>query len=142
MYTNMKKLSSKGAQFVPIGMFVVCRKRNRQAQHMCCYSKSTTFWRHPTYRSSWTIIILLMVDFVLLLVLTRREPPTMGKQLVNFITCGCASSAPYFVTYKAWREPTPYWLLSLIAHMYLQPKFIYWNVSWAWNSHITWKSYK
>jgi hypothetical protein len=25
---------------------------------------------------------------------TRREPPTMGKQLVNFITCGCESSAP------------------------------------------------
>ena len=24
---------------------------------------------------------------------TRREPPTMGKQLVNFITCGCESSA-------------------------------------------------
>jgi hypothetical protein len=23
---------------------------------------------------------------------TRREPPTMGKQLVNFITCGCESS--------------------------------------------------
>jgi hypothetical protein len=22
----------------------------------------------------------------------RREPPTMGKQLVNFITCGCESS--------------------------------------------------
>jgi len=22
---------------------------------------------------------------------TRREPPTMGKQLVNFITCGCES---------------------------------------------------
>jgi len=20
---------------------------------------------------------------------TRREPPTLGKQLVNFITCGC-----------------------------------------------------
>jgi len=27
---------------------------------------------------------------------TRREPPTMGKQLVNFITCGCESSAPLF----------------------------------------------
>ena len=27
---------------------------------------------------------------------TQREPPTMGKQLVNFITCGCESSAPYF----------------------------------------------
>ena len=26
---------------------------------------------------------------------SRREPPTMGKQLVNFITCGCESSAPF-----------------------------------------------
>ena len=26
---------------------------------------------------------------------TRREPPTMGKQLVNFITCGCELSAPF-----------------------------------------------
>jgi hypothetical protein len=23
------------------------------------------------------------------------SPPTMGKQLVNFITCGCESSAPF-----------------------------------------------
>jgi hypothetical protein len=30
---------------------------------------------------------------------TWREPPTMGKQLVNFITCGCESSAPFFVIY-------------------------------------------
>jgi hypothetical protein len=37
------------------------------------------------------------------------EPPTMGKQLVNFITCGCESSASFFVNYKAGREPTPYW---------------------------------
>jgi hypothetical protein len=37
-----------------------------------------------------------------------REPPTMGKQLVSFITCGCESSAPFFVIYKAGREPTPY----------------------------------
>jgi hypothetical protein len=27
---------------------------------------------------------------------TRREPPTMGKQLINFITCGWESSAPFF----------------------------------------------
>jgi len=27
---------------------------------------------------------------------TRREPPTISKQLVNFITCGCESSAPFF----------------------------------------------
>jgi hypothetical protein len=40
----------------------------------------------------------------------RREPPTMGKQLVNFITCGCESSAPFTsVIYKAGREPTLYW---------------------------------
>jgi hypothetical protein len=32
---------------------------------------------------------------------SRREPPTMGKQLVNFITCGCESSASFFVIYKA-----------------------------------------
>ena len=40
---------------------------------------------------------------------TRRKPPTMGKQLINFITCGCESSAPIFCIYKAGREPTPYW---------------------------------
>ena len=40
---------------------------------------------------------------------TLREPPTMGKQLENFITCGCESSAPFFVIYKAGREPTSYW---------------------------------
>jgi hypothetical protein len=31
---------------------------------------------------------------------TRREPPTMGKQLVNFITCSCESNAPFFVIYS------------------------------------------
>ena len=40
---------------------------------------------------------------------TRKEPPTMDKQLVNFITCGCESSAPFFVIYKAGHEPTLYW---------------------------------
>jgi hypothetical protein len=38
----------------------------------------------------------------------RRGPPTMGKQLVDFITCGCELNAPFFVIYKAGREPTPY----------------------------------
>jgi hypothetical protein len=32
---------------------------------------------------------------------TWREPPTMGKQLVNFITCGCESNAPFFEICKA-----------------------------------------
>ena len=38
-----------------------------------------------------------------------EKPPTMGKQLVNFITCGCESSAPFFVIYKAGCKPKPYW---------------------------------
>jgi hypothetical protein len=38
---------------------------------------------------------------------TWREPSTMGKQLVNFITCDGKSSAPFFVIYKA--GFTPYW---------------------------------
>ena len=33
----------------------------------------------------------------------------IGKQLVNFITCGRELSAPFLVIYKAGREPTPYW---------------------------------
>jgi len=40
---------------------------------------------------------------------SRREPPTMGKQLVSFINCGCKSSVPIFAIYKAGRESTPYW---------------------------------
>jgi hypothetical protein len=34
---------------------------------------------------------------------TQREPPAMDKQLVNFITWGYESSAP-FVIYKARRR--------------------------------------
>jgi hypothetical protein len=40
---------------------------------------------------------------------SRREPPTMDKQLVKFISCGCESSALFFVIYKAGGKPTPYW---------------------------------
>jgi hypothetical protein len=34
-----------------------------------------------------------------------REPPTMGKQLVNFITCGCESSAPFLSFTKPGANP-------------------------------------
>ena len=40
---------------------------------------------------------------------TSREQPTMGKQLVNFITCRCESSTPFFVIYKAGSELTLHW---------------------------------
>jgi hypothetical protein len=48
---------------------------------------------------------------------TRREPPTMGKQLVNFITCGFESSAPYFVIYKV----TVLSPANIIVHVFQEP---------------------
>jgi len=37
-----------------------------------------------------------------------REPPTMGKQPVSFITFCCESNARFFVIYKVRCKPTPY----------------------------------
>jgi hypothetical protein len=51
---------------------------------------------------------------------TRREPPTMCKQLVNFITCGCDSSPPFFVIYKVGRELTPYWWYACMSCKVIQ----------------------
>jgi hypothetical protein len=53
----------------------------------------------------------------------RREPPTMGKQLVNFITCGCESSEPFLVIYKARREP----MICLCGEMFWKD---WWNLPW------------
>jgi hypothetical protein len=33
---------------------------------------------------------------------TRREPSTLGKQLVSFIACGCESSAPIINVVSIW----------------------------------------
>jgi hypothetical protein len=38
----------------------------------------------------------------------NHRPWASNWQLINFITCGCESSA-LFVIYKAGCEPTPYW---------------------------------
>ena len=54
--------------------------------------------------------------------ITRKEPPTMGKQLVSLITCSCESSAPFcnlqnrarihavlvICLYVLWSNPTTY----------------------------------
>jgi hypothetical protein len=40
---------------------------------------------------------------------TWREPPTMGMQLVNFITCGCESSAPFLQFTKPGAIPRRIW---------------------------------
>jgi hypothetical protein len=47
---------------------------------------------------------------------TRRDPPTMGKQLVNFITCSCESSAPVFAVLAVF-----VWLLDLQPPMQSVP---------------------
>jgi hypothetical protein len=39
---------------------------------------------------------------------TWRDPPTMGKQLVNFITCGCESNATFFNFQSRARTHTVY----------------------------------
>jgi hypothetical protein len=58
----------------------------------------------------WTRrIVSLLLKFLNTVKPSKRAPPTMGKQLINFITCGCDSSAPFYVIYKAGSEPTPYW---------------------------------
>jgi len=40
---------------------------------------------------------------------TRREPTTMGKQLVNLSLAAASRLHAFFVIYKAGGEPTPYW---------------------------------
>jgi hypothetical protein len=63
---------------------------------------------------------------------TQREPPTMDKQLVNFITCGCVSSAPVFVIYKAGREYFWIsWMLSLSFLMLLTEIWQYECYQWT-----------
>jgi hypothetical protein len=47
---------------------------------------------------------------------------SLGKQLVNFITCDCESSAPFFVIYKAGREPTPHEIAEILLKVALNTK--------------------
>jgi hypothetical protein len=50
---------------------------------------------------------------------TRREPPNMGKQLVNFITCGCKSSAAFFLIYIMCEDQTKQTINSKQMHKYI-----------------------
>jgi hypothetical protein len=54
---------------------------------------------------------------------SRREPPTLGKQLVNFITCGWKSSAPFIVIYKAGCEPDTIFNI-IYSYKYLESDLI------------------
>jgi hypothetical protein len=65
--------------------------------------------KKPYYRSNdWFIVFNATFSYIMATRFsggrnrsTWREPPTMGKQLVNFITCGHESSSLFFVIYKA-----------------------------------------
>jgi hypothetical protein len=68
----------------------------------------------PLIAEEWKLLVfyltMLPVDLENCLGLRCLTPlSAMGKQLVNFITCGCESSAPFFVIYKVGCEPTQYW---------------------------------
>jgi hypothetical protein len=70
---------------------------------------------------------------------TRKEPPTMGKQLVSFLTCGCESSAPFFVIYKAGRKPPQYWWPVCPIYNYERPgqiRFIYLQFIYVFRGNV------
>ena len=53
--------------------------------YFCHYVIWFDFWCFtPLSAISWGPVLVV-----------EEEPPTMGSQLVNFITCGCESSAPF-----------------------------------------------
>jgi hypothetical protein len=69
---------------------------------------------------------------------TRREPPTMGKQLVNFITCGCESSAPFLAHLAKGNVSFFHHLSSVVCRPLTFSHFnlLLWNPSAKWTE--TW----
>jgi hypothetical protein len=57
----------------------------------------------------------------------QREPPTMGKQLVNFITCGCESLTCIF-------EISVYLVLTATATVNLENVLNYNNPDIVWSN--------
>jgi hypothetical protein len=48
---------------------------------------------------------------------TWREPSTMDKQLINFITCGCESRAPFLQFTKLFANPRRIGILWITIHV-------------------------
>jgi len=48
----------------------------------------------------WDVVMQSALHLMIIKTRSILLPPTMGKQLVNVITCGCESSAPFLVIYK------------------------------------------
>jgi hypothetical protein len=69
---------------------------------------------------------------------TRRESPTMGKQLVSFITCGCKSSAPFLQLTKP--GANPHSIGDRLPNSLSHPgpgKMSIWRICWMYNSCLT-----
>jgi hypothetical protein len=97
----------------PLHLFVRALERSRKSEQLVNFPSR--------FRSECKLILYLTKMYILFCLScdrkksntpgggSRREPSTKGKQLINFITCSCESSAPFFVIYQAGCEPTPYW---------------------------------
>jgi hypothetical protein len=64
---------------------------------------------------------------------TRREPPTMGKQLVSFITSECESSAPFLA-----QEALHAW--GTYLRPFLKMSCVFWLVTRNASCAIDWVS--
>ena len=65
---------------------------------------------------------------------TWREPPTMGKQLVNFITCGCESRTLFLAELRQSRtQLIIWWMLSWRQLFRFRTISLEWNVWSKWN---------
>jgi hypothetical protein len=112
--TDMPKTSSDQLDFYLSGLTVrhisICLKRTLIIQSgYKTFDKITNLI--PLSRFDWFLVLNATFSYIMATSFsggrsssTRREPATIGKQLVNFITCGCESSAPFFVIYKAGHE--------------------------------------
>jgi hypothetical protein len=56
----------------------------------------------------------------------ENHAPTMGKQLVSFIACGCESSAPFLLFTKPGANPGRTNVDSLVVFVFLNRFKTYW----------------
>jgi hypothetical protein len=82
----------------------ICNKLISTTAHESVKIISTKWVMHISHLISVNIFLENFDTFFLFDLLVLKHL----TQLVNFIICDCESSAPFFVIYKAGREPTPY----------------------------------
>ena len=76
--------------------------KTQQSPHKRCQTLKL-IWIFLCFNATFNNISAILWRPVFVVEEAGEKPPTMGKQLVSLITCGCESSAPVFVIYKAGR---------------------------------------